>query len=86
MRIEEDHGEIAMKDVVVREADLEVGADHQADVARNVGEDREVETVDVGEAETDMIGEVRNIEDNIVVRGGLILISDLWYNMLGNWE
>ena len=77
MRIEEDLEEIAMVGDDVREADH--GVDHQADVARNVGEDREVETADVGEAGTDMIGEVRNIEDNIVVRGGLILISDLWF-------
>ena len=74
-----------MKDDAVRELDQEVGADHlgMEDVGRNVEEDREVEIADDEKAQTDMNAEVRNVEDNIAVRGGLILISDVWFNMLG---
>jgi hypothetical protein len=79
MRIVGDQGEIAMKGDVVREADQEVGVDPlgQEDVTRNVEEGRAVEIADVEKAGTGIDGEVRNVEDNIAVRGGLKLISDL---------
>ena len=87
MRIEKDPEEVAMKGDDARTADQEVGADHLADVVRNAGENHEPGKADVGEAEIDMIGvaetEFRDIEDSIVARGGLTLISDLWYNKLG---
>lgn len=86
MRIEKNLEEIAMKGDDVRAADQEVGADHLEDVARNAEEDHVAGTTDVTEAETDIIGvaetEFRDIEDSIVVRGGLTLISHLWYNTL----
>lgn len=79
MKIEDDRVIRDRRDVVVQEAGQEVVVYHQVGVTRNVGGDREVGIVDVGGAETDMIGEVRGVEDSTVVRGGLIFISEqLW--------
>ena len=90
MRIEKNLEEIAMKgdDVRAADQDQEVEADHLEDVARNAEEDHAAGTTDVTEAETGIIGvaetEFRSIEDGIVARGGLTLISHLWYNTLRN--